>query len=141
MNFVQSEITKTSSNEDNLIPLINVVFLMLIFFMVAGVIRESDGADIHHPASLSTKALAQEIVTLVVNKDESIVLDDMLLNHETLTTQLLQMRKEKQNIADLYLVLRVDNSLPAKGLHKVLKSIREAGLLKVQLLTEQGAAA
>lgn len=32
-----------ASNDDHLIPLINVVFLMLIFFMLAGQIRASDG--------------------------------------------------------------------------------------------------
>lgn len=141
MIFVQSEIKKASNSEDNLIPLINVVFLMLIFFMVAGVIRETDGTHIHHPSSITTKSLAKEIVTIVVNNDESILFDDLLLNHESLTSQLKQMLMEKGNVADLYLVLRVDSSLQAKGLHKVLKSIREAGLLKVQLLTEPGVAA
>lgn len=140
MTFIQPEINKTSNNEDNLIPLINIVFLMLIFFMVAGVIRETDGADISHPSSITTQSLAEEIVTIVVNKDESILFNDLLLNHESLTSQLKQMLKEKDNVAELYLVLRVDSSLQAKGLHKVLKSIREAGLLKVQLLTELGAA-
>jgi biopolymer transport protein ExbD len=137
MNFVQTQINKKSSNEDNLIPLINVVFLMLIFFMVAGVIRETDNVDMSHPASITTQALAKQELTLVVNKDESILIDDLLVTHEGLTSQLMQLRQATENIADVYLVLRVDSSLPAKRLHKVLKSIRDAGLLKVQLLTER----
>lgn len=141
MNFIQPEINKTGNNEDNLIPLINVVFLMLIFFMVAGVIRETDVADISHPSSITTQSLAKEVVTIVVKKDEGILFNDLLLSHENLTPQLKQMLKGKDNVADLYLVLRVDSSLQAKDLHKVLKSIREAGLLKVQLLTELGVAA
>ena len=39
-----------ASNEDHLIPLINVVFLMLIFFMLAGQIRASDGLPFVPPA-------------------------------------------------------------------------------------------
>ena len=141
MNVVQVEAKVRESNDDNLIPLINVVFLMLIFFMVAGVIRETDKAEIGHPESVSTKALATETLTILVNKDLSIQFQDATLTIETLTQALKKIVEMKQSVEDLYLVLRVDSSLSAKRLHEVLKSIRAAGLLKVQLLTELGEAA
>lgn len=132
------EASNKSTNEDNLIPLINVVFLMLIFFMVAGVIRETDSADIKHPASITTKALAKETLSLVVNKDESIVVEDQMFTYQSLNSELSRILANKEGVADLYVVLRVDSRLSAKSLHQVLKSIRDAGLLKVQLLTELG---
>ena len=140
MNFVPIKTKQTLNNEDNMIPLINVVFLMLIFFMIAGVIRETDNTAIAHPASVNHHPLAKEVITLVVNKDESIMFDQLILNTELLSSQLKQRVNTTQNISDLYVVLRVDKNLSALALHKVLKSIRKAGLLKVQLLTEYGEA-
>ncbi len=138
MGFVHLKTKNTASNEDNMIPLINVVFLMLIFFMIAGVIRESDKTNIIYPASLNNHKLAKDVITLEVNKDESILFEQRVLNPELLTLQLKQQVKTRQNISDLHVVLKVDRTLSAQALHKVLKSIRSAGLLKVQLLTEYG---
>lgn len=138
MGFVHLKTKSIASNEDNMIPLINVVFLMLIFFMIAGVIRESDQTNIIYPASLNNHKLAKDVITLEVNKDESILFEQRVLNPELLTLQLKQQVKTRQNISDLHVVLKVDRTLSAQALHKVLKSIRSAGLLKVQLLTEYG---
>ncbi|MFV1872595.1 MAG: ExbD/TolR family protein [Oleiphilus sp.] len=137
MNFVQQERVKKKANEDNLIPLINVVFLMLIFFMVAGVIRETDTSDIVHPESVSKKMLAQNTVDLLVHPDLSLEMGEERFSTAQLTKKLKVLLESYQSIEDLHLVLRVDNQLQAKQLHQVLHSIRKAGLLKVQLLTEQ----
>ena len=40
-----------SGNDDNVIPLINIVFLMLIFFMLAGQITSTDLLNVMPPTS------------------------------------------------------------------------------------------
>ena len=53
MNFTGQEAPRKDNTDDQLIPLINIVFLMLIFFMVAGQISEQDAQFIAPPESIS----------------------------------------------------------------------------------------
>ena len=39
-------------NSVNLIPMINLIFLLLIFFMLTGVVRKKDSSEIEKPTSL-----------------------------------------------------------------------------------------
>jgi len=140
MNFVEIENSSQIDKEENLIPLINVVFLMLIFFMVAGVIRETDNSDITNPKSFSVSQLADEAVMVSVSKESGIVLNKQSLSLEQLSDQLKKRVLEDTDTNDLYVILRVDGALPAESLQGVLKTIRHVGLLKVQLVTEFGEA-
>mgnify|MGYP001226358493 CR=1 FL=1 len=44
---------KTTSIDDRIMPLINIVFLLLIFFLVAGVIKDVEPVDVDPPASVA----------------------------------------------------------------------------------------
>ncbi|MAZ88646.1 MAG: hypothetical protein CL693_13480 [Cellvibrionaceae bacterium] len=44
-NLTGTNLQRPGSDDSNMIPLINIVFLMLIFFMVAGKIAARDAAD------------------------------------------------------------------------------------------------
>jgi biopolymer transport protein ExbD len=50
MKLCNEAVHKKNDSDDNLIPLINVVFLMLIFFMVAGQIQKSDAIKLQPPS-------------------------------------------------------------------------------------------
>lgn len=69
MKVGQSIQHKKPNQDDNLIPLINIVFLMLIFFMVAGHISESDPIKVQAPSSISDKQDKLEPMVIVVAAD------------------------------------------------------------------------
>ena len=50
MELIRSK-KPNSNSDDNLIPLINIVFLLLIFFMVAGQMQKPLATDITLPVS------------------------------------------------------------------------------------------
>ena len=61
----------THRRADNMLPAINVIFLLLLFFMVAGSIRERLSSDVSPPGSVSMtdlQAVADEFV-LIPNGD------------------------------------------------------------------------
>lgn len=61
----------TANPDDNLIPLINIVFLLLIFFMVAGQIAPQQDMTIDPPESASEKALEPAELELSLTAPET----------------------------------------------------------------------
>ena len=67
MKFSTGE-EERSQRDDQLIPMINVVFLLLIFFMIAGTIKEPAPANLTAPTSNQNQTLPSSS-TLYVDKE------------------------------------------------------------------------
>lgn len=122
--------------DDNVIPLINVVFLMLIFFMMAGQLTTSEQIAIQPPQSSQPKPMVEHEAVLLVSADGRMALDETLLEADMLTPVLQQKiagHPEKQRFT---LLVKTDAMLPASALTDVLKQVRAAGILKVSLATQ-----
>ncbi|MGF1620102.1 MAG: ExbD/TolR family protein [Rhodomicrobiaceae bacterium] len=57
---------REGDQHDRLIPMINVVFLLLTFFLIAGTIRVSDGLNIEPPAIATSGVIDEQGPTLSV---------------------------------------------------------------------------
>ena len=66
---------KKKIKQINLIPLINIIFLMLIFFMLAGTITKIDPHKINIPESIIKSDPKTPFLTLIVKKDGKIFID------------------------------------------------------------------
>lgn len=55
--------------EDNVVPMINIVFLLLLFFMVAGRLAPDSGAEVRPPASASEAPLPRGLPEIVIHAD------------------------------------------------------------------------
>ena len=65
MNILTKQ--KKKARSPNLVPLINIVFLLLIFFMLTGTLKRSDIFDISPPeSSTGADAEAPELVLLIL---------------------------------------------------------------------------
>ena len=64
MKLVAENTHRKDNGDDALIPLINIVFLMLIFFMVAGQISKSDAAFVSPPESISEAYVDDEALQI-----------------------------------------------------------------------------
>lgn len=133
------EVTKTTTqSDDNLIPLINVVFLMLIFFMVAGHIEHSDVAKTNPPQSINEQALQKEnIAELLVTEKSELFLNGEAIDAENLSEQLKLTSAQSESIESFSVLLKVDEKLDVVELKKVLRHIKAAGLLRISLVTKK----
>ena len=61
--------------DHGLVPLINVVFLLLAFFMIAGQIQRSDAVRVTPPASISETVPAEQRLELVVVAEGTVYLE------------------------------------------------------------------
>lgn len=61
------------------VPLINVVFLLLIFFLIAGTIQEPEPVDVTLPSGQLDDVKPPEAVTVYVGKDGFVYIFDQII--------------------------------------------------------------
>ncbi|MEZ6135430.1 MAG: biopolymer transporter ExbD [Pirellulaceae bacterium] len=123
---------KTRTSEElpsvNLTPMIDVVFLLIIFFMVGTQFTESERQiDIQLPSAGNLNAMiaAPGRREVVVSSDGSIYLDGQPLSTETLTQRLREMRMQ---YPDLRVAVRADGDAMQKHVVPVYGALNAAGV-------------
>ena len=128
---------RIKSADDSLIPLINVVFLMLIFFMVAGHIEVSDGAEVAPPVSLSENKLLAEYLKVVVTKEGQVFIDGVLIEENQLTQRIFDYSHSLDEDEKSAIIVKADAELEVEQLQVILKQIKAAGIERLSLITSQ----
>ncbi len=119
-----------------MIPLINVVFLMLAFFMILGQIERSDAVRLDPPDSLSLEVQGDYAATLLITAQQSLYLNDRPLRREQLAGEIRRILEAAADPQSVRVLVKADATLPATELRLVLARLRTAGLLRVSLATE-----
>lgn len=114
---------------ENIIPLINIVFLLLIFFMLTGVLSAPDLFEVTPPESAATTEAAPDAEILLAT-DGRLAVDGEPASLEDLPA-LLEGRTEGE------VALRADGDVPAHHLMAVMDALRTAGVASVSLVTLQ----
>jgi biopolymer transport protein ExbD len=125
---------RRSRPDDHLIPLINVIFLMLIFFMIVGQIRPADALRVEPPESQQEQAAADTEPDLVLAADGRLALGDRVLAREALPAA-LRDGQAAAGTAPAPLTLKADAAVPAAVLRETLALLAAAGIMEVRLLT------
>lgn len=132
---MQFEGTRRSGQAPNLTPLIDIVFLLLVFFMLTAHFVNDDGLPIELPEAVSAITL-DEKEPLEVRITRS---GDLHIGFETITFELLgeklsgmlMVREEKR------VVIRGDAGVSLGDSVKVIDAAREAGAVGVDIVTEK----
>jgi biopolymer transport protein ExbD len=107
----------------NLIPFINVIFLLLIFFMVAGRVEPLDVLDVNLPLAQSKDSLEELPINVFLSRDNQLVVNRDFVELDSLKTVLNTLFLE----GDESVVIKVDADASAHSLIDVLDVIRSLG--------------
>jgi biopolymer transport protein ExbD len=116
-----------------MIPLIDVVFLLLVFFiyaMVSMVIHK--GINVNLPKAKSAVVDRKDYVSLTITENGEIYLDDMKTSLKDMEILLQRRRKDSP---DLRVYIKGDKRAFYEKIIEVLDLVRESGLSKVSLET------
>lgn len=126
-----------SKSDDGMIPLINIVFLLLIFFMIAGQIDPTEKPQIDPPVSSSKKALIRPPLVILVDKQQQLTVAGQALSLPALTEQLSQLQQSHSETDEaLSVALKVDKTVTAGQLNDILQTIRNQGIATVTLYSQ-----
>lgn len=77
-------------DDDRVLPLINVVFLLLIFFMLAGRFAETDPFDLEPPKSISEAPDDPGLIIVQFGKKGEVAIEGEVIANEELDQALLE---------------------------------------------------
>ena len=113
--------------KESIIPMVNVIFLLLIFFLMTSSFIILDPFELDKPyADSSNKVSTEE--RLYISKTGKVFISDKV--NENAWRYLEQSTPEK-------LLLIADSSFPAKDLLNISEKLKELGIIELNLLTNQ----
>ncbi len=139
MNFRQRRERRV---EVNITPLIDVVFLLLIFFMVTTTFKEQSALEIELPEAASGEVQPAAPLELVVSADGRYFIGEKALVNPRRETLHRTLAERTAGIEKPALVVRADGRAPHEAVVRALDVAAELGIERVRIATvrtgEQG---
>lgn len=111
----------------NLIPMINLIFLLLIFFLLTGVVSKKDFINIERPKSefgIKKKIIDDQIV-FSVNQSNEIFYDNKIIT--------IKKIDEIFNSVDKKYIIDIDKNASVYLLNQLIKKMKEKKIDKVYI--------
>jgi biopolymer transport protein ExbD len=108
----------------NITSLIDVMFLLLIFFMVSSTFREYYGVDVSLPGAETAVARETESREIVIDRDGTIFFGQQRVDAAGLRQSLLNVLREEP---DARIVLRADRSTGFEHVLRVMDTAQAVG--------------
>ena len=121
---------KIINGEDNMLPLVNIIFLLLIFFMIAGVIqKQKELFDVELGEATIDNYVEKEIHTIYIDSEGSVVLNDEKIDFGAFSNKIEKLNNKTE------FMIAADKDLTADRLNKVLLILSNQKIEKIYLMT------
>ena len=111
-------------------PLIDVVFLLLIFFMLTSSFISQEGIKVNLPSATSSKPLPREDLTIFVTNDNQLMIDKEKVSISVLKSKIKMAAREKTNI-----LIEADKEAFLGKVVEIWDLCRDAGIANVNIAT------
>lgn len=122
----------TKREYENLLPLVNVVFLLLIFFMVAGAFSSPDPFNITPTIAQNDSNSDAEVLTVIMSEQGELAIDGKIISIQDLAL-LIQESLQSQTLKALQ--LKPDANADALNVVELLEYLSNTELEAVHILT------
>lgn len=114
----------------DIVPLIDVVFLLLIFFMLTSSFVSPPGIKIDLPRAVTSEAILDKNLVITVTDDNIIYLDQRPVQMAELLEKLAQAARE-----DRSLLIKADRGVSLGKIVEIWDLCRDAGIVKINIAT------
>ena len=122
--------TELEKGKLDIVPLIDVVFLLLIFFMLTSSFIFQPGIKVNLPKAITSEVLHKNSLIIIITKDDSIYLDERVITVDELTTRLAIAARE-----DRPLLIKADRGASLGKVVEVWDLCREEGIAQINIAT------
>lgn len=122
---------ENQSDEINISPLIDVVFILLIFFIVTTTFVEETGVEVSKPQAISAEQLQKESIMIAITSDGQVVYGGRNVGTagvKSLVDRLLSRE-------DLPVIILADRSVNVELLVNVIDEAKLGGAISVNIAT------
>lgn len=114
----------------DLTPLVNVFFLLLIFFVFTSSFIFQPGIKVNLPKAVTSEVAPQENVVIIIAKDDKIYLSDREITEDELLSSLRIIAKEKTP-----LLIKADSRSSLGRIVEIWDMCRREGISQVNIAT------
>jgi biopolymer transport protein ExbD len=119
--------------EISLIPLINVIFLLLIYFMVVGAVERFDILDVNPPLAESSEELDQGTLVIILGRNDEVVVNDDWVAFNEIEPKVKEFLAHNK---DRIITVKADAKLEAQKLVRLIELIRKTGAKHITIATQ-----
>lgn len=116
----------------NLTSLIDVLFILIIFFVVSSTFLEQPGIKLNLPEAETSEAHAVQKVVLYIDQDEHLFLNDDPITEEEVADRVEQMISAQ---TDKSIVLKADDKVTHGLVIRIMDALRKKGIYKIVIST------
>lgn len=120
-------------SEINITPLLDLAFVLLIIFMITTPLLENSvNLVIPSSGSINPPVNSSQVQTVSIDRTETIKFNNQVVDPETLTAQLIELKRTNPDVA---VVIRPDRELPVQKLVSLMDALQRAAITKVGIAT------
>ena len=117
-----------------LTPLIDVVFLVVIFFMLNTSLAINPAIQVDLPHAYTSRAVLEDEIIVTLNGNGDIYIGKVLVPLERFAADL---KKEMVRLKNKRMILRADEILPYRNLIEIMDLARLSGIEAISLVTSK----
>ncbi len=122
---------KEEENEINLTPMLDVVFIMLIFFIVTASFVKEAGLDVNRPDAPVTQEPTENInILIAISSNDEIYIDRRLIDPRAVRANIERLHAENPNGS---VVIQPNRKSTNKMLVTVMDASRQAGVYSISI--------
>jgi biopolymer transport protein ExbD len=123
----------TTLSEINITPLLDLAFVLLIIFMITTPLLENSMNLVIPSSGATTPPItSSQVQTISIDRTETIRFNNQVVDPETLSAQLLELKRTNPDVA---VVIRPDRELPVQKLVSLMDALQHAQIAKVGIAT------
>lgn len=117
----------------DLSPLLDVVFILLIFFIVTTVFVKETGVEVSKPQAVSAAKLEKQSILIAITAEDAVIYAGQNIGIAGVKATVSQLLSKQ----DMPVVLQVDQAVLTKTLVAVIDEAKLAGASSISLATVQ----
>lgn len=124
---------ETKQPELNIIPMIDIMFFLLVFFMLSTMYMvEQKTIPVNLPQATSATIDNKTNFTVTLKNDDTIYLEDQQTDMQTL---LMQASKEQKSNPSFAIIIRADKDIDYEKVVTFIDTLKKAGITRFGLAT------
>jgi len=118
----------------DLTPMLDVVFIMLIFFIVTASFIKEAGIEVNRPDATTSLLKKNANILVAINANNEIWIAKQQVDERDIKSHIERLHAENPKGA---LVIQADNDAKIEFIQKVIEAAREVSVLDVSVATEK----
>jgi len=118
----------------NMTPMLDIVFIMLIFFIVTASFVKEAGIDVNRPGAVTAERKEQASILVAISETNEIWIDKRQVDVRAVRANIERLRAENPQGS---VVIQADKNSKNGTLVKVMDAARMAGVLNVSIAAQR----